>query len=132
MRRTKFASVRLLIFANNKDCTVSPEKKKCVASPDVLAAKQRYTRAVDESGEDYLYPSISSCYLAPLSQENGFEGGLSFIGRICWVCPKRDSLHERRFTSLAIDDVDERISRAAFAPAMPMTPPPGWAAAPQR
>ena len=48
--------------------------------------------------------------------EGAFHGG---------IIPWMNAPHARRRRS-------RRISRAAFQPGAPMTPPPGWAAAPQR
>jgi hypothetical protein len=53
------AAKRLFICLDNSDYEVSLERLKIyVALPDVKAERAGYLRIVDESGEDYLYPSL--------------------------------------------------------------------------
>ena len=54
----------LVICLKNEGYEVSLERRKIyVAIPDETAAKHRLLRVIDESGEDYLFPS--SCF-API------------------------------------------------------------------
>lgn len=47
-----------VICINNKDYPASLEVRKIYqALPDANASKHEMTRVIDESGEDYLYPS---------------------------------------------------------------------------
>jgi hypothetical protein len=49
---------RLVLCLNNEGYEASLERRKIYASlPDVEAAKHDQVRVIDESGEDYLYPS---------------------------------------------------------------------------
>ena len=58
MKRTKAASARLLICVENKGYVASLEKRKIYMSlSDPGAAKHDHVRVIDESGEDYLYPT---------------------------------------------------------------------------
>jgi hypothetical protein len=53
------AAKRLFICLDNSDYEVSLERLKIyVALPDVKAERAGYLRIVDESGQDYLYPSL--------------------------------------------------------------------------
>ena len=57
MKQPKF-----VICIENSDYPASLEKRKIYqVMPDEDAAKIAYLRVVDESGEDYLYPS--SCFI---------------------------------------------------------------------
>jgi len=51
-RPTQFA-----ICLNNKDCEDLVVRKIYPILPDEKAAKEKYIRVIDESGEDYLYPA---------------------------------------------------------------------------
>ncbi len=54
-----------IICVNNREYEASLERWKVyVAIPDDLAKKQNLRRVVDESGEDYLFPSD---YFVPLT-----------------------------------------------------------------
>ena len=54
------SSKRLVLCVNNTGYEVSLERRKIyVALPDARAEKLGQVRIVDESGEDYLYPSES-------------------------------------------------------------------------
>ena len=54
-----------IICVNNREYEASLERWKVyVAIPDDLAKKQNLRRVIDESGEDYLFPSD---YFVPLS-----------------------------------------------------------------
>ena len=49
---------RLVICLDNTDYESSLERRKIyVALPDAVAKRHRYVRVIDESGEDYLYPT---------------------------------------------------------------------------
>lgn len=51
-------SKQLVVCVKNDGFLVSLERRKIyVALPDAQAEKNGMTRVVDESGEDYLYPS---------------------------------------------------------------------------
>lgn len=53
-----------IICVNNREYEASLERWKVyVAIPDDLAKKQNLRRVIDESGEDYLFPSD---YFVPL------------------------------------------------------------------
>lgn len=57
MPKRKGTASRFLICVENKGYSVSLEKRKIyVALPDAKALKHGLVRAIDESGEDYLYP----------------------------------------------------------------------------
>ena len=64
MKNTKF-----VICIENSDYPVSLEIRKIYeALPDADAAKTDHIRVIDESGEDYLYPT--SCFVdAKLSKD---------------------------------------------------------------
>ena len=48
----------LVVCLKNEGYEVSLERRKIyLAIPDELAAKHRLLRVIDESGDDYLYPS---------------------------------------------------------------------------
>ncbi len=51
-RPTQFA-----ICLSNKDCEDLVVRKIYPVLPDEKAAKEKYIRVIDESGEDYLYPA---------------------------------------------------------------------------
>ena len=54
-----------IICVNNREYEASLERWKIyVAIPDDLAKKQNLRRVIDESGEDYLFPSD---YFVPLT-----------------------------------------------------------------
>ena len=54
-----------IICINNREYEASLERWKVyVAIPDDLAKKQNLLRVIDESGEDYLFPSD---YFVPLT-----------------------------------------------------------------
>jgi hypothetical protein len=64
MKKLKRTLARFLICVDNKGYTVSLEKRKIyLALPDTDALKHGQVRVIDESGEDYLYPKVSSCPL---------------------------------------------------------------------
>jgi hypothetical protein len=57
MKDTKF-----VICIDNSDYPASLEKRKIYqVLPDSDAEKNKYVRVIDESGEDYIYPS--SCFV---------------------------------------------------------------------
>ena len=57
MKKLKRTPARFLICVDNKGYAVSLEKRKIyLALPDADALKHGQVRAIDESGEDYLYP----------------------------------------------------------------------------
>jgi len=52
------SAARLLVCVKNTGYAVSLEKRKLYVSlPDPVAAKHGQVRVIDESGQDYLYPS---------------------------------------------------------------------------
>ena len=52
------AAKRLFICLDNSDYEVSLERRKIyIALPDAKAERVGHLRIIDESGEDYLYPS---------------------------------------------------------------------------
>ena len=56
---------RLFICLDNGGYEVSLERLKIyVALPDAKAERTGYLRIIDESGEDYLYPSPSQRFVA--------------------------------------------------------------------
>lgn len=58
MNTKKRARPRYAVCVNNTGYPASLELSKVYrVLPDVRAAKDRYLRVVDESGEDYLYPA---------------------------------------------------------------------------
>ena len=77
------AAKRLFICLDNAGYEVSLERRKIyVAIPDAKAERAGYLRIIDESGEDYLYPTQRSspqsylCRLVALSctsPNNRFE-----------------------------------------------------------
>lgn len=57
-------STKFLICIDNRDYPVSLEQRKRYAVvPDVDAGQHDQIRVIDESGEDYLYPS--RCFVEP-------------------------------------------------------------------
>jgi hypothetical protein len=48
---------QFVICLNNADCEDLEKRKIYQVLPDVMAAEDGYLRVIDESGEDYLYPS---------------------------------------------------------------------------
>ncbi len=65
MRKSKNSTRRLVVCVKNKGYAVSLEKCKIyIALPDPVAARHGQIRVVDESGEDYLFPST---YFLPIT-----------------------------------------------------------------
>lgn len=65
MRKSKKPAARFVVCVKNKGYPVSLERRKIyVALPDSTAAKQGLIRVIDESGEDYLFPSA---YFVPIT-----------------------------------------------------------------
>ena len=61
----------LVICLKNEGYEASLERRKIyLAIPDDTAAKHRLLRVIDESGEDYLFPS--SCF-APIDLPNSIR-----------------------------------------------------------
>ena len=60
-----------VLCIENKDCEDLDKRKIYQALPDEEAAKQRYIRVIDESGEGYLYPQsyFIAVQLPPKAQE---------------------------------------------------------------
>jgi hypothetical protein len=59
----------LAVCIDNKDYEMSLERRKVYAVlPDDDAARHDYVRVVDETGEDYLFPS-SRFILIPVSRD---------------------------------------------------------------
>ena len=62
---TRSASKQLVVCVANDGYPASLEKRKLyVILPDPAAEKKGLVRAVDESGEDYLYPKSFFRYVA--------------------------------------------------------------------
>jgi hypothetical protein len=59
---------RFAICLTNKGCEDLVVRKVYQLLPDELAEKVKYLRVIDESGEDYLYPS-SYFFLIELPQK---------------------------------------------------------------
>jgi len=54
---------QFLLCVSNESCPASLEVRKVYqALPDPVAASRGFVRVIDESGEDYLYPS--ECFVA--------------------------------------------------------------------
>jgi hypothetical protein len=57
-------STRFVICIDNRDYPVSLERRKLYeVVPDGAAEQRDHIRIIDESGEDYLYPS--RCFVEP-------------------------------------------------------------------
>lgn len=72
-RRKRFA-----ICVRNKGAEDLELRKVYELLPDAQAAKEGYVRAVDESGEDYLYPTA---YFVPVEIPRGAGRALSITRR---------------------------------------------------
>lgn len=48
---------RFALCVENKDCEDLEKRKIYIVLPDDKAEKEGYFRVIDESGEDYLYPT---------------------------------------------------------------------------
>jgi len=58
MNKARTSASRLLVCVENRGYRVSLEKRKIYISvPDPRAARHGQVRVVDESGDDYLYPT---------------------------------------------------------------------------
>ena len=55
--RRKRADRRFVLCVKNDDCDDLERRKVYRVIPDEKAEKDGYIRVIDESGEDYLYPS---------------------------------------------------------------------------
>jgi hypothetical protein len=55
--RRKQTDRRFVLCVKNDDCDDLVTRKVYRAIPDEKAEKDGYVRVIDESGEDYLYPS---------------------------------------------------------------------------
>jgi len=55
--RRKRADRRFVLCVKNDDCDDLERRKVYRVIPDEKAEKDGYLRVIDESGEDYLYPS---------------------------------------------------------------------------
>ncbi len=55
--RRKRADHRFVLCVKNDDCDDLERRKVYREIPDERAEKDGYVRVIDESGEDYLYPS---------------------------------------------------------------------------
>ena len=56
MKRRK-SEPRFVLCLRNEDCEDLEPRKVYQVLPDEAAAEDGYIRVIDESGEDYLYPS---------------------------------------------------------------------------
>jgi len=68
-----------VLCIQNKDCEDLETRKIYQVLPDQAAEKEGYLRIVDESGEDYLYPSS---YFVPITLPNAAIKAV----RRDWVC----------------------------------------------
>ena len=55
-----------MLCVENRDCKDLEKRKIYQVLPDDEASKEGYLRVIDESGEDYLYPSD---FFSPVSLE---------------------------------------------------------------
>ena len=55
--RRKRADRRFVLCVKNDDCDDLERRKVYRVIPDEKAEKDGYVRVIDESGDDYLYPS---------------------------------------------------------------------------
>lgn len=60
----KTATPRYVVCVRNEDADDLQLRKLYRVLEDAVAAKRGYVRVVDESGEDYIYPST---YFAPVT-----------------------------------------------------------------
>lgn len=72
MKRKK-PEKRFVVCIQNVDCEDLDLRKIYQVLPDELAAKDGYIRVIDESGEDYLYPSE---YFLPIELSRTVENAL--------------------------------------------------------
>jgi hypothetical protein len=72
MKRKK-PEKRFVVCIQNVDCEDLDLRKIYHVLPDELAAKDGYIRVIDESGEDYLYPSE---YFLPIELSRTVENAL--------------------------------------------------------
>ena len=56
---SKYVSKQLVVCINNESCRAALEKRKIyVLLRDLGAEKRGLLRVIDESGDDYLYPTV--------------------------------------------------------------------------
>lgn len=72
MRRKKIES-QFVVCVSNEDCEDLELRKIYQVLPDESAAEDGYIRVIDESGEDYLYPSD---YFLPIELSKDLEKAL--------------------------------------------------------
>jgi hypothetical protein len=72
MKRRK-AETRFVICIRNEDCEDLEPRKVYRVLPDERATEDGYIRVIDESGEDYLYPSD---YFVPIELPQAAEKAL--------------------------------------------------------
>jgi hypothetical protein len=68
---------QFLLCVKNEGSPTSLEVRKVYqALPDTVAAARGFVRVIDESGEDYLYPSDRFVAIeVPLAAASSFSGG---------------------------------------------------------
>ena len=67
------AEPRFVICIRNEDCEDLEPRKVYRVLPDEAAAEDGYLRVIDESGEDYLYPTD---YFVPIELPQAAEKAL--------------------------------------------------------
>jgi hypothetical protein len=72
MKRRR-AEPRFVICIRNEDCEDLEPRKVYRVLPDEAAAADGYIRVIDESGEDYLYPTD---YFVPIELPQAAEKAL--------------------------------------------------------
>ena len=75
--RRKRADRRFVLCVKNDDCDDLERRKVYRMIPDEKAEKDGYVRVIDESGEDYLYPS---CYFVRLQLPQEAEQAIAAAG----------------------------------------------------
>ncbi|HEX8138381.1 MAG TPA: hypothetical protein VF544_12385 [Pyrinomonadaceae bacterium] len=73
MKRKK-AELQFVVCVRNEDCEDLELRKIYQVLPDEAAAEDDYIRVVDESGEDYLYPTD---YFLPIELSKDLEKALA-------------------------------------------------------
>ena len=70
--KNKDSKIKFVVCIKNDECGDLELRKLYEVLPDEKAAEDDYIRVIDESGEDYLYPSIYfyPVELPPIVQEN--------------------------------------------------------------
>ena len=58
MKNQDSSKIQFVVCVKNDDCNDLKLRKIYEVLPDEKAVEDNYIRVIDESGEDYLYPSI--------------------------------------------------------------------------